>query len=416
MSAIMASLLRPSGQCLRRSLLRAFSSSAEPQRAPKKGDRVVLGVSGGVDSSVAAKLLADQDFDLSAVFMRNWDTRDESGTDHGCEWEKDFEDAQRVCKMLDIPCRMVDLTAEYWTRVFEPSLMAWAQGETPNPDIGCNREVKFGALVDRIDADFGKAWIATGHYARKGWTDTRRPRPMLLRARDMTKDQTYYLSGVTEASLARSVFPIGDYLKSEVREMAHRWNLPTADRSESMGICFIGEKRKFSDFISEYIPPEPGPIVDISTGKVVGEHRGLWTYTIGQGARIAGLKEKFFVVRKYPLRNTICIAPGTDKTVNPSLYASRILVRDWKWISEGAPPSGLDHPRGLRLRVQVRHNMDAVGCSLHIQGGMTIIDFDEPEKAVAPGQCATVWDGERCLGSGTIDSTVGLRGASKIEY
>ncbi|KAG6809150.1 hypothetical protein H0H92_001400 [Tricholoma furcatifolium] len=247
-------------------------------------------MSGGVDSSVTAKLLADQDYDLSAVFMRNWDTRDESGTDKGCEWEKDWEDVQRVCRVLDIPCKMIDLSREYWNRVFEPSLRQWEDGVTPNPDILCNREIKFGALLEHLP-------IASS--------------PSLTLVKYTTKDQTYFLAGISEQGLDRACFPLGNLLKTKVRELARRYRLPTAERRESMGICFVGKKSKFGDFISSYIPPNPGPIIDVSTGSILATHQGLWNYTIGQGARLPGMKEKAFVVRKDVDKNAVYIAPGS---------------------------------------------------------------------------------------------------------
>ncbi|KAI0053929.1 tRNA methyltransferase [Auriscalpium vulgare] len=353
-------------------------------------------MSGGVDSSVTAKLLAQQDYDLSAVFMRNWDTRDESGTDTGCEWEKDWEDVQRVCRTLDIPCRMVDLSRDYWTRVFEPALKAWELGDTPNPDIWCNREVKFGALMDRLAENI--EFLATGHYARKAH-DPISLRPQLFRPLDRQKDQTYYLSSIPEASLSKAIFPLADLTKSDVREIAKQAGLHTASRDESMGICFVGEKRRFSDFLAEYIPQKLGHMIDLRTGQIVGEHRGLWAYTIGQGARVQGLPEKLFIARKDNATNEIWLAPGS----HPALSASKITAKHWSWIWGDAPPLAIDTPAGLRARLQFRHRMLDVPCTVRRSATDAIeISFDEPQKAVAPGQIATVWDNDWCLGCGTI--------------
>ncbi|KAG9226479.1 hypothetical protein CCMSSC00406_0005854 [Pleurotus cornucopiae] len=356
-------------------------------------------MSGGVDSSVAAKLLAEQDYNLSAIFMRNWDTRDESGTDKGCEWEKDWQDVQQVCRTLDIPCRMIDLSREYWNRVFEPSLRLWESGVTPNPDVWCNKEIKFGALLDRLPYSESipeRAWFATGHYARK----LTGPRAKLLRAVDRHKDQTYYLSSLSEASLNRALFPIGGLTKPEVREIARKHNLVTAERPESMGLCFVGEKGKFRDFLDQYIPPNPGPIVDLLTGKTLGEHNGLWTYTIGENARISGMPMKMFVSRKDTANNRVYVVPGTDHI---DLWATSIRATGWSWIWADSPPIGISQPAGTRLRAKFRHKMEDIPCTVRRWAdGDMIITFDDPQKAVSPGQVVALWDADWCLGCGTI--------------
>ncbi|KAF7799614.1 hypothetical protein EIP86_010852 [Pleurotus ostreatoroseus] len=297
-------------------------------------------MSGGVDSSVVAGILSREDYDLSAVYMRNWDTRDESGTDQGCEWKKDYADVLRVCKMLDIPCKLVDLSREYWLRVFEPSLAAWEAGVTPNPDVWCNKEVKFGALMKHITSE--ASWVATGHYAHKGWSSTLPiPRPKLLRSSDPSKDQTYYLAAIPERSLSRTIFPLESYTKTAVRELAHKWDLPTATRKESMGICFVGEKRKFEDFIAQYIPSKPGNIIEVSSGRVVGHHDGLWRFTIGQRARIMSMTDKAFVAYKDFAKNEIQVVLGTN---HPALFSKAVKVKDWSWIWTDTPPPALDQP------------------------------------------------------------------------
>ena len=210
-----------------------------------------------------------KEYDLSAVFMRNWDTQDESGSDKGCEWEKDWEDVRRVCKQLSVPCELVrvcayskpayldcreqiDLSKDYWTRVFEPSLHSWERGITPNPDVWCNKEIKFGALLDRLSVRHPSTFFATGHYARKGWGfSSESPVPLLLRAKDSTKDQTYFLSSISHSSLSRALFPLGDLAKTEVRNIAKGHGLITAERAESMGVCFVGEKGRFREFLGQ---------------------------------------------------------------------------------------------------------------------------------------------------------------------
>ncbi|KAG5652125.1 hypothetical protein H0H81_006201 [Sphagnurus paluster] len=338
--------------------------------------------------------------------MRNWDTRDESGTDSGCEWEKDWEDVQKVCKVLDIPCEMLDFTREYWNSVFEPSLHLWEDGATPNPDVLCNKEIKFGALIKSLPTT--SSWFATGHYARKGWTTPSPgllPRAKLLRAVDPIKDQTYFLASITESALKRSLFPLGDLHKSEVRELAKKYNLPTAERKESMGVCFVGQKAKFSDFLSSYIPPNPGPIIDLSTGKTLATHKGLWTYTIGQGAKVSGMSERAFVVKKDPSLNAIYIAPGAD---NPLLYSRGIRVHNFTWIWADCPPPMTIGYEGL---VKIRHRMEPVPCTVRsTTPSMSdlVITFHDHEIGVAPGQVAVLYDKDegRVLGSGTIGATI----------
>ncbi|KAN0077026.1 tRNA-specific 2-thiouridylase [Tylopilus felleus] len=378
---------------------------------PSKGDKVIVAMSGGVDSSVTAKLLADPSngYDLSAVFMRNWDTRDESGSDDGCEWKKDWEDVQRVCRMLDIPVKMIDLSREYWLRVFEPSLRDWALGLSPNPDVWCNREVKFGALLDSLTKEpaFSDAWLATGHYARKTWDSSDRytkPRPMLRKPLDSTKDQTYYLSSISENSLSRALFPLSQLTKTQVRNLAIEWKLPTATRDESMGLCFVGERKRFSEFISQYIVPKPGPIVDLTTGKQVGVHQGLWSYTIGQGAKLSGMPQRMFVTKKDPQTSTIFVVPGPDHS---ALYVESIRVRDFRWIWADGEPWQVYDSSGLEAHVKYRHCMTDIPCTVYRDAQGLHIIFRTPQKGIAPGQIATIYSEDWCLGCGVIDE--GLR-------
>ncbi|KAI9446552.1 tRNA methyltransferase [Lactarius indigo] len=366
-------------------------------------------MSGGVDSSVAAKLLAEKDYDLSAVFMRNWDTRDESGTDVGCEWEKDWEDVQRVCQKLDIPCQMIDLSREYWLRVFEPAIKTWESGNTPNPDVWCNGEIKFGALFDNLPQ--GTQFLATGHYARKAYHPSNH-RPKLMCASDRTKDQTYYLSSIPESSLDMALFPLADVSKTQVREIARAGGLHNASREESMGLCFVGERRRFNDFLGDYVAPRPGPVLEIDTDVELGQHSGLWTYTIGQGARLPGLTRRLFVAAKDHKKNAIYVALPD----HPALFTSNITSNNFSWIWNDEPPSAAFSRDGFRASVQVRHRMSAVPVTVH-QGwtsNTVHITFDEPHKAVAQGQIAVVYDGDHCLGCGTIDETMSLADLNKF--
>ncbi|KAF7374698.1 tRNA-specific 2-thiouridylase MnmA [Mycena sanguinolenta] len=393
---------------LKLSVARTYGARFSTHHYPQKGDRVVLGMSGGIDSSVSAKLLAAQDYDLSAVFMRNWDTRDEYGTsDKGCEWEKDWDDVQKVCKVYDIPCEMVDLSKEYWNRVFEPSLRMWEDGITPNPDVWCNREIKFGALFEHLpQANTAKPpWLATGHYARKDWSSSR---PRLLRAADTAKDQSYYLSSIPQEGLSRALFPIGGFTKPEVRRIAQDGDMPTSvlEREESMGLCFIGEKKRtdFKEFISSYITPSPGPVKMLSTGRILSEHNGLWSFTIGEKIRLRGMPEKMYVAQKDIPTNTIFVAPGRD----PSLLCNSVRVRDFSWIWRDSPPAGLRD--GVQLSAQIRHRMRSVLCTVKVHDDQTHTDidivFDEPLKGVASGQVSALWDGDWCLGCGIITTAM----------
>ncbi|CDO73666.1 hypothetical protein BN946_scf185014.g136 [Trametes cinnabarina] len=310
--------------------------------------------------------------------------------------------------MLGIPCELVDLSREYWNRVFEPALRMWESGSTPNPDIWCNREVKFGALFDHLTRK--DAWLATGHYADKSWArpslrlsnmfayDKIPTRPQLRRPVDRTKDQTYYLSAVPESSLARALFPLAPYKKTEVREMAAKWGLPTASRDESMGICFVGEKRRFEDFISQYIPPKPGPIIDLTNGKIVGKHQGLYTFTIGQNARIKGMPQKMFVARKDSDANTLYVVPGSD---HPALYSKSIVADKWKWIWEDMPPEDIDSSKGFLAQVQYRHRM--LDYRIPSESGLHVLEV--LRQPLAPRTVFTVFVGRFGFhNAATIDS------------
>ena len=412
-------------------LLSTTADAALPPtlQGPQKGDHITIALSGGVDSSVTAALLARSSlYNLSAVFMRNWNELDESasfqpgsGGAMGCTWQRDWEDVQSVARHLGIPVKMVDLSREYWTQVFEPALGEWRDGVTPNPDVSCNREIKFGALMDRVLPRPGalegatKAWLATGHYAHVAWTQLPdgRARPMLMRARDRTKDQTYYLSSVTEARLAHAHFPLAHLLKSEVRELAKKWELPTAERKESMGICFIGTRGanksvsnadSFSAFLGGYIASPPGDIVDGDTGAVVGTHAGLHTLTVGQGARISGALSKYYVAKKDIPSNRIVVVQGKD---HPMLLCTRLHVPSIDWIWNELPPELADPnvTGSVQLLAQVRHRQMETECTVtcRTSGGFTV-EFNQPVLAVAPGQVLGLWLGQRCLGSAVIQT------------
>lgn len=381
---------------------------------PKPGDSITIALSGGVDSSVTAALLAhSQLYSLSAVFMRNWNELDESGTlepgsggSTGCSWQRDWADVQAVCRHLSIPVSLIDLSKEYWTQVFEPALGEWRDGVTPNPDVSCNREIKFGALMDKVLGE-KEGWLATGHYAR---VMQKEGRVVLRRAKDRSKDQSYYLSSVGEERLRRAHFPLAGLLKSEVRELARKFGLPTAERRESMGICFIGprssnpgeavsNKDGFSSFLNSYIPSQPGSIIDGDTGNHLSTHKGLHTLTVGQGARIPGVGVRYYVAKKDPTTNQITVVQGKS---HPMLMCRRLHVGEVDWIRREEPKELKERGR-VELLAQVRHRQVETECivSKKGQGGYTV-DFKKPVLAVAPGQVLGLWKGDWCLGSAVI--------------
>ncbi|KAH8818956.1 tRNA methyl transferase-domain-containing protein [Flagelloscypha sp. PMI_526] len=373
---------------------------------PQRGDTVYVGMSGGVDSSVVCHLLASLNmYRVRGVFMRNWDSRDEHGTDSdgkGCEWERDWNDVQKVSHHIGVPCEMIDLSREYWTRVFDPSLQAWQRGLTPNPDVYCNKEIKFGALLSRLPAEDSKTgrpvFLATGHYATKDWVHE--PGgwiPHLGRGRDSNKDQSYYLSSITEQALRRALFPIGKYTKAEIRQIAAEENLPTANREESMGLCFVGERGRFKKFLSTYLPPSPGNIVNALDGKVVGRHEGLWEFTKGENARIPGVPNKLFVSGKDTEKNIIWVV---DQPTHELLHFNVVEVANVHWI-HARPTSTI-----RRFSIQYRYrSKPSWGLVEFINNDPTHvrITFEEPQLSLAEGQVVAFYDAEHghVLGQGT---------------
>ncbi|KAL1915197.1 uncharacterized protein VTP21DRAFT_7473 [Calcarisporiella thermophila] len=362
---------------------------------PKPGDKVILGMSGGVDSSVSAYLLQQKGYDVEGVYMRNWDSRDEDSSP--CPSLEDQQDVARVCEQLGIKWRLVDFSREYWIKVFAKALEEFEAGRTPNPDVACNREIKFGVLMERILGD--GAWIATGHYAR---LDRSGQGVRLLRGSDRNKDQTYFLSTVPAPQLSRAIFPIGEMNKADVKALARKLGLATAGKRESMGICFVGNKRKFGDFIAEYIPQNPGP-VKTHEGLLIGEHKGLFHYTIGQASRFCHGSSKWVVWRKDMSTNTLVVVPGTN---HPLLFSKALVAGDWNWI--GSPPSELDRDGDeMIVEAQVRYRQNAERARV-IRRRDTSADryevrFEREVRGITPGQMVVVWRGEECLGAGVID-------------
>ncbi|KAI7829301.1 5-methylaminomethyl-2-thiouridylate-methyltransferase [Kickxella alabastrina] len=361
-------------------------------------------MSGGVDSSVAAHLLQSQGHKVTGIFMRNWDTRDEHGQ---CPSERDWQDVQRVCHRLNIKCHEVNLVKEYWNNVFALALDEYARGWTPNPDMLCNREIKFGVLLKEIERRVGGgAWFATGHYARsmvvterKEETEEEKDGVVLYRGVDQRKDQSYYLANVLGSSLTRVVFPLGDLIKAtDVRGIARDAALHTAEKEESMGICFVGERRRFDQFLAEYLPQKHGDIVD-SLGHKLGTHRGMFSKTIGQSAGIPGWQDKWYVYAKDMDRNRMFAVQGRD---NPLLYSSRVTAGPIHWIS-GSPPLGFDDGQNIKLDAQIRYMQKPQKCTVsRNERGFLSAEFEDAQFGVAVGQYLVLYNGDHCLGSAVI--------------
>lgn len=355
------------------------------------GELIVVGISGGVDSAVAALRLRDAGFDVHGLHMTNW--RED---DAHCSAAADYQAARAVCAELGIPLHRADFSAEYRRQVFDGFLADYAAGLTPNPDVLCNRHIKFGAFL-RHAQRLGAARIATGHYARLAG-----PGPRLLRAADAGKDQTYFLHAVERAALARAVFPLGDLLKAEVRAIANRAGLPNHDRPDSTGICFIGE-RPFREFLARYVQGAAGPVLT-PEGVELGRHGGLMFHTVGQrsgigiGGRRGGGGAPWYVAAKDAGRNALVVVQGRD---HPLLWSSGALAGAPAWI--GAEPRALANGDTLTLGVRLRHRHGPVAARLARAGdGSLAIRFAEPQWAVAPGQYAVFYAGEECLGGAVV--------------
>ena len=365
--------------------------------------RVVVGLSGGVDSAVSAWLLKEQGWEVVGLFMKNWEDDDDSDY---CSTRQDWIDAASVADLLGIEIEAVNFAAEYRDRVFAEFLREYSAGRTPNPDVLCNAEIKFKAFLDHA-LRMGAQGIATGHYARvRAIEDASRPgglRHELLRGLDATKDQSYFLHRLDQAQLARTVFPVGELPKSEVREIARRIGLPNHAKKDSTGICFIGE-RPFREFLNRYLPTAPGPILTDS-GRVVGEHVGLAFYTLGQrkgvgvGGQKAGSGQAWYVARKDMSTNTLHIVQGHD---HPWLASNQLHATDVHWIA-GHPPQD-----GRALGAKTRYRQADAPCALRpdpSSAGAFELEFEQAQWAVTPGQSAVLYDGEVCLGGGVIESS-----------
>lgn len=352
---------------------------------------VVVGMSGGVDSSVAALLLQKQGYHVIGLFMRNWDStvnHDILGNpnlnQNICPQEQDYNDALKVCETLQIPLHRIDFVKEYWDYVFTYFLEELKLGRTPNPDIMCNKYIKFDMFVKEA-IKLGADYIATGHYAKT--KDGK-----LYKAKDQGKDQTYFLSQVSKEQLAKVLFPLGDLEKKEVRKIALENNLITAQKKDSTGICFIGE-RNFSHFLQNYLPNQPGKIMDIGTEEVLGEHIGLMYYTIGQrkGLSIGGATDKIFVVGKNIQKNILYVAKGEN---NSYLYSDAAIIDHINWISEKRPSQC-----SAKFRYRQKDNPVEIK---YLEDQSILVQYPQRLKAVTPGQACVFYEQDECIGGGII--------------
>jgi tRNA-specific 2-thiouridylase len=355
--------------------------------------KVIVGMSGGVDSSVSAYLLQQQGYQVEGLFMKNWE---EDDSDEYCSAATDLADAQAVCDKLGIKLHTVNFAAEYWDNVFELFLAEYKAGRTPNPDILCNKEIKFKAFLEFAAEDLGADYIATGHYVRR---DDSTGQARLLRGLDNNKDQSYFLYTLSSKQIAQSLFPVGDLEKPAVRAIAEQLGLATAKKKDSTGICFIGE-RKFTEFLGRYLPAQPG-VIETVDGKVIGEHQGLMYHTLGQrkGLGIGGLKDgdenPWYVVDKDVSRNVLIVAQGHD---HPRLFSDGLIAKQLDWVDRQVRCEPFD------CVVKTRYRQQDIPCHVEPLDDETIkVTFASPQAAVTPGQSAVFYLGEECLGGGIIE-------------
>lgn len=370
-----------------------FPALTDEQLAENAKKKVICGMSGGVDSSVSAFILQQQGYQVEGLFMKNWEEDDD--TDY-CTAAADLADAQAVCDKLGIKLHKINFAAEYWDNVFEHFLAEYKAGRTPNPDILCNKEIKFKAFLEYAAEDLGADFIATGHYVRRPPLDQQ---PKLLRGLDSNKDQSYFLYTLSEQQVAQSLFPVGNIEKPIVRAIAEDLGLATAKKKDSTGICFIGE-RKFKDFLARYLPAQAGDIKTVD-GQVIGRHDGLMYHTLGQrkGLGIGGVKgaseNAWYVVEKDLVNNVLIVAQGQD---NSALLSSGLIASQLHWVDRQPIREK------LRCTVKTRYRQADILCEIQPLDDETIrVIFDEPQIAVTPGQSAVFYQGEVCLGGGIIE-------------
>jgi tRNA-specific 2-thiouridylase len=369
---------------------------------PNSQKKVIVGMSGGVDSSVSAYLLIQQGFQVEGLFMKNWE---EDDNEEYCTAAEDLADAQAVCDKLGIELHTINFAAEYWDNVFEYFLAEYKAGRTPNPDILCNKEIKFKAFLEFADEVLNADYIAMGHYVRRSFP-TDGTRPQMLRGLDQNKDQSYFLYTLSHTQVARSLFPVGDLEKPEVRAIAEAQGLVTANKKDSTGICFIGE-RKFTDFLSRYLPAQPGKI-ETPDGRVIGEHQGLMYHTLGQrkGLHIGGQKggggneDPWFVAEKDLDRNVLIAVQGAH---HPMLKSVGLFASQLHWVNRDP----ICEP--VKCSVKTRYRQMDIPCTIiPIDDNNIKVMFDDPQVAVTPGQSAVFYLGDVCLGGGIIEQRIKL--------
>ncbi|RZT22227.1 tRNA 2-thiouridine(34) synthase MnmA [Fictibacillus sp. BK138] len=371
----------------------------ESNKKAPQDTRVVIGMSGGVDSSVAALLLKEQGYDVIGIFMKNWDDTDENGV---CTATEDYNDVIAVCNQIGIPYYAVNFEKEYWDKVFTYFLEEYKAGRTPNPDVMCNKEIKFKAFLEHA-MNLGADYVATGHYARVAEIDGE---VKMLRGVDENKDQTYFLNQLSQEQLKRVLFPIGELKKPEIRTIAEDAGLATAKKKDSTGICFIGEK-DFKEFLSQYLPAKPGEMQTLD-GEVKGKHDGLMYHTIGQrhGLGIGGSGDPWFVVGKNLKENVLYVEQGFH---NDKLYSDSLKAVKPSFVSDKPVSSE------FKCTAKFRYRQPDMGVTVHVMEDETLnVVFDEPQRAITPGQAVVFYDGDVCLGGATIDTV--YKNSEAIKY
>lgn len=379
-------------------MLDLYPISDEINDAAPQGSKIVVGMSGGVDSSVTLSLLKDYGYDVLGIFMKNWDDTDEDGY---CTAEEDYRDVAAVCEHIGVPYYAINFEEEYRDRVFSYFLDEYRANRTPNPDVLCNKEIKFKAFLNYA-LELGADYVATGHYAR---ITHREGIHTLQRGLDKNKDQSYFLNQLSQDQIAKVVFPVGSLTKEQVRAYAKEKQLPTWQKKDSTGICFIGE-RDFDSFLANYLPAQPGPMVSLE-GEILGEHRGLMYYTIGQrhGLGIGGRgksPEPWFVIGKDQSKNTLYVGQGFE---HPLLYADKLEASDLNLINGELPTT---------CTCKTRYRQQDIPCHVDNHGKSCVVSFPDPVRAVTPGQSVVFYDGERCLGGAVIDAA--YRYGKKLQY